>query len=112
MTYADIEREARLLVNDTQEPYRFTQVDIFRFAVKAVRHLRNVNRSEEYGPNGLLDSAIPEPDAETDVRIDPKHEDAVVKFVASLIYEQDMSDTVNMQLVTALRTRAEALMQL
>ena len=61
MTYEQIEREVRLLVNDTESPFRFAQEDIFRYAVIAVRHLRNVNRSEEYGPNGLLDSEIPAP---------------------------------------------------
>ena len=112
MTYEQIEKEVRLLVNDTESPFRFTQEAIFRYTVVAVRHLRNVNRSEEYGPNGLLDSEIPAPSVEADIRIDPKHEDGVVKFVASLVYEQDQSDTVNMQIAASLRTRAEALFQL
>ena len=112
MTYAEIENDVRLLVNDTETPYRFSQGDIFRFAVKAVRHLRNINRAEEYGADGLIDSAIPEPGSGEDIRIDPRHEDGVVKYVASLIYQLDMSDTVNMQIAETLRTRAEALMQL
>ena len=112
MTYEQIEREVRLLVSATESPFRFAQEDIFRYVVIAVRHLRNVNRSEEYGPNGLLDSEIPAPSVEADIRIDPKHGDGVVKFVASLVYEQDQSDTVNMQIAASLRTRAEALFQL
>ena len=112
MTYGDIESRARALVNDWQEPYRFSQETLFGFAVDAVRQLRNVNPSEKYGPNGLLDETIPERAPGNDIRIDPRHEEAVVLFVGHKAYQQDLSDTVNMQLSENLRTRAEALMRL
>lgn len=112
MTYGDIESRARDLVNDRQEPYRFSQEALFGFAVDAVRHLRNINPSEKYGPKGLLDEAIPEREPNNDIRIDPRHEEAVVLYVAYKAYQQDVTDTVNMQIAENLRTRAEALMQL
>lgn len=113
MTFGEIENMVRLLVNDAQEPYRFAQTDIFGFAVDAVRHLRNINPSEKYDPNtGLLDDAIPTPASDATVRISSRHEEAVVKYAASLVYQLDMTDTVNLQISETLRTRAEALMQL
>ena len=112
MTYGDIETKVRTLVNDTQTPYRFGQSDIFGFIVDAVRHLRNINPSEKYGEDGLLDETLPDPEQDTDVRFAPRHEEAIVKYVAHKVYELDMTDTVNMQISETLRTRAEALMQL
>lgn len=112
MTYADYETKVRLLVNDTQEPLRFSQVDVFGCVRDAVEHLRNINRAERYGLNGLLDEAVPEPNADADIRVDSRHVEAVVKYAAHLVYQLDMSDTVNMQIAETLRARAEALMQL
>lgn len=112
MTYADYETKVRLLVNDTQEPYRFAQGDVFDAVCNAVEHLRNINRAERYGLNGLLDEAVPAPDADADIRVDSRHVEAVVKYAAHLVYQFDMSDTVNMQIAESLRTRSEALMQL
>jgi len=112
VTYGDFERQVRLLVNDTQEPYRFSQYDVFGAIRGAVEHLRNINPAEKYGTNGLLDEVVPEPADGTDVRIDRRHVEAVVKYAAHLVYQLDMSDTVNMQISESLRTRAEALMQL
>lgn len=112
MTYGQIEQKVRTLVNDTQTPYRFAQDDVFGFVADAVRQLRNINPSEKYGPNGLLDEEVPVPAAGTEVRFDPRHEEAVVKYAAHLVYQLDMTDTVNLQISETLRTRAEALMQL
>ena len=112
MTYGQIEQKVRTLVNDTQTPYRFAQDDVFGFVADAVRQLRNINPSETYGPNGLLDEEVPVPAAGTEVRFDPRHEEAVVKYAAHLVYQLDMTDTVNLQISETLRTRAEALMQL
>lgn len=112
MTYGQIEQKVRTLVNDTQTPYRFAQDDVFGFVADAVRHLRNINPSEKYGPDGLLDEEVPVPAAGTEVRFDSRHEEAIVKYAAHLVYQLDMTDTVNLQISEALRTRAEALMQL
>ena len=112
MTYGEIEAKVRLLVNDAQEPYRFSQYDVFGAIFDAVSHLRNINPAEMYGAEGLLDEEVPEPADGTDVRIDRRHVEAVVKYAAHLVYQLDMSDTVNMQISETLRTRAEALMQL
>lgn len=112
MTYGQLEQKVRTLVNDTQTPYRFAQDDVFGFVADAVRHLRNINPAEKYGPDGLLDEAIPTAAAGTTIRFDPRHEEAVVKYAAHLVYQLDMTDTVNLQISETLRTRAEALMQL
>ncbi len=113
MTYGEIEAKVRTLVNDTESAaYRFSQADIFGFIVDAVRHLRNINPSEKYGESGLLDDDIPTPDADADIRFAPRHEEAVVKYAAHLVYQLDMTDSVNLQISETLRTRAEALMQL
>lgn len=118
MTYNAIERRVRLLVNDTEPgAYRFTPEDVRVSIADAVRHLRNVNPSEKYDPDtGLVDESLPDPhgeDAASDeVRFDPRHEEAVVKYAAHKVYELDQTDTVNLQISETLRTRAEALMQL
>ncbi len=112
MTYAQFEQQVRLLVNDTETPYRFAQGTVFGFVKDAVRHLRNINPPEKYDARGLLDEAVPEPDADTDIRVDPRHEEAVVKYAAHLVYQLDMTDSVNLQISETLRTRSEALMQL
>lgn len=112
MTYAQIEAKVRTLVNDTEQPFRFSADDIYGFISAAVRHLRNINPSEKYGPDGLLDEEVPVPAAGTEVRFDPRHEEAIVKYAAHKVYELDMTDTVNLQISETLRTRAEALMQM
>lgn len=112
MTYAQFEQKVRLLVNDTETPYRFSQETLFDFTREAVKHLRNINPAEKYGMNGLLDEAVPVPDVDVEIRLDPRHEEAVVKYAAHLVYQLDMTDSVNLQISEALRTRSEALMQL
>lgn len=114
MTLEAIENKVRLVVNDTQLPYRFTQFDIFGFIVGAVRHLRNINPSERYDPDtGLVSDTYPqslEPDEE--IRFDPRHEEAVILYAAHKVYQLDMTDTVNLQISENLKARAETLMQL
>lgn len=114
MTYAQFEQKVRLLVNDTETPYRFAQETIFDFTREAVKHLRNIQPTERYGANGLIDDAVPETeDGRTDIRInEEKYVEAVVKYAAHLVYQLDMTDTVNLQISENLRTRAETLMQL
>lgn len=112
MTYGDIEAKVRTLVNDTEVPYRFAADTIHGFVADAVRHLRNINRCEAYDDDGRLDEAVPAPAAETAIRFHPRHEEAIVKYAASKVYELDAADTVNLQLSETFRTRAEALMQL
>lgn len=112
MTYGQIEAKVRTLVNDTETPYRFAAGTVYGFIADAVRHLRNINPAEKYGPDGLLDEAVPEQEEDNEVRFDPRHEEAVVKYAAHLVYQLDMTDTVNMQISETLRTRSEALMQL
>jgi hypothetical protein len=112
MTYDMLETKVRTLVNDTEEPFRFAQGEIFGFVQDAVRHLRNINPAEKYDERGLLDVDVPTPADGVEVRLDPRHEEAVVKYAAHLVYQLDMTDTVNLQISENLRTRAEALMQL
>ena len=112
MTYGDIEQKVRTLVNDTEVPYRFEQPTVLGFIADAVRHLRNVNPSEKYNDAGVLDESLEKPEEWLSVRFHPRHEEAVVKYAAHLVYQLDMSDTVNMGISEALRTRAETLMQL
>lgn len=113
MTYGQIEQKVRTLVNDTQTPYRFSQETIFDFTREAVKHLRNIQPTEKYGPDSRLDEPVPEADADTDIRInEEKYVEAVVKYAAHKVYELDQTDTVNLQISETLRTRAEALMQL
>ena len=55
---------------------------------------------------------MPQAAADTDIRISDKYVEAVVGYAAHLVYQLDMTDTVNLQISETLRTRAEALMQL
>lgn len=112
MTYGDFEQKVRTLVNDTEAPYRFAQETIFDFTRDAVKHLRNIQPTERYGTDGLLDEDVPEASANTGIRLSEKYVEAVVKYAAHLVYQLDMTDTVNLQISETLRTRAEALMQL
>lgn len=112
MTYAQFEQKIRLLVNDTMMPYRFAQETIFDFTREAVKHLRNIQPTERYGVDGLLDEDVPEAGADIDIRLSEKYVEAVVKYAAHLVYQLDQTDTVNLQISEALRTRAETLMQL
>lgn len=110
MTFGDIGAKVRTLVNDTENPYRFTSAQIWGFIVDAVRRLRVVNPSERYGENGLLDDSIPTPASGTEIRFDSRHEEAIVKYAAAKVYELDMTDTENLQIAENLRARAEGLM--
>lgn len=110
----ELEAKVRTLVNDTESnAYRFSQYVVFDCIRSAVEHLRTIQPSERYGENMLLDTStfVVVPDA--DIRInDAKHVDDVVKYAASLIYELDITDSVNMQVSEVLKTRSETLMRL
>lgn len=110
MTFREIEEKVRTLVNDAKSPHRFTDSQIWGFATDAVRRLRTINPSERYGENGLLDDSIPSEVADADVRIDPRHHEAVIMYVAAKAYELDMTDTVNLQTANVLLSRAESMM--
>jgi len=110
----ELEAKVRTLVNDTEsDAYRFSQEVVFDCIRSAVGHLRTIQPSEKYGENMLLDATAFVVAPGVDIRInEARYVDAVVKYAASLVYELDITDTVNMQVSETLKNRAETLMQL
>ena len=116
MTLDEIVRRVRELVNDAEvNGARFSGETIHRFAVQAVRQLRRICPTERYGESGQIEDDLPSTDnllATMDLRFSERHEEAVIMYIAYLLYRLDDSDTVNASLAETYRQRAEALMQL
>lgn len=110
----ELETKVRTLVNDTEsDEYRFSKEVVFDCIRRSVEHLRTINPSEKYGDDSMLDMSALAVVPDADIRInEDRHVDDVVKYAASLIYELDITDTVNMQVSETLKNRAETLMQI
>lgn len=110
-TIGDIERQARVIAKDSIEPYRFSSEDVFMYVRDAVRHLNRLNPTTRY-VDGVLANIDLVLDGETEIPVEDRYEEALVDYAVFRIYQEDDSDTVNMQLAQNYLQRSEALMQL
>lgn len=110
MTFSEIETRVRYLVNDSDEPHRFGQRELWGYAIAALRRLRVVNPSTRYR-DGLIDDSEPVPSLDSVIPVWPRHEEAIIDYVAYCLYRLDASDTTNATLAENFLGRAETLMR-
>lgn len=111
MTIGDIVSQARTIVNDTFEPYRYLQSDVILYVRDAVRHLNRVRPETRY-VDGRLSDYVLELEEDTEIPVDRRFEESLVLYTVYRVYQEDDSDTVNLQLGQTYLQRSEALMQL
>lgn len=98
MTVADIERRARRILLDTEDPYRWQKDDIRDALQEGVYELNKIRPETRYVDGMLLDAIeLPEDD---DAKIDVENRflEALVCFVVAKCYQTDDADTVNSNL--------------
>lgn len=98
MTVADIEKSARRILQDTQEPYRWSSEEMREALQEGVAALNAVRPETRYVGGNLYDwIELPKTDTEK-ISIKPRYREALVYFVAYKCYLNDSTDTVNAQL--------------
>ena len=100
MIFDDIERKARRILSDTDEPYRWGSSELREHLQTGIHALHAIRPETRY-VNGLLTDFVAVPDVEAEVQdfpIDMRYEEALVYFVVHMCYLDDDSDTVNQQL--------------
>lgn len=98
MTIKTVEEKARRLLQDTQEPYRWTSEEM-RSSLQEAVHALNAIRPETRYVNGELFDVIELPDSDTEeILIKNRYEEALVYYVVHKCYLNDSTDTVNAQL--------------
>lgn len=109
MTYADIERGARKLVQDESASARYTMADMYGYVNEAVRTLFKIRPTAFY-VNGRMPTALAMEPATVDAAVavtgelqvstlaGDRYLDAFVYFVAGKCLGRDDSDTLNIGL--------------
>ena len=111
MTVADIRQKARRIIEDTVEPYRWTDDEIREYLQDAVRRLNSIAPHTRYMADGAFVDfvALPESDDEP-IAVNDKYREALAHYVAYLCYYNDATDTVNNERAGQCLSRAEGLM--
>ncbi len=114
LTYGEIEKRVRTLMNDAIEPYRFTAAEVYRCVLDAVWHLHSVRPETRY-----VDGAVAayEPDLSTvrgsaSIPLPPRWGEALARYAAYGLYLANNPDTEDASLAASHLQRAEALMQI
>lgn len=97
MKFEDIERKARRILQDADEPYRWSTDELREHLQEGIYALHAIRPETRY-VNGLLVDAVVLPNAEDeeqDFPIDKRFEEAMVYFVCYKCYLDDDADTVN-----------------
>lgn len=98
MTVSDIENSARRILQDTQEPYRWTSEEMREALQEGVAALNAIRPETRYVGGNLYDFIeLPKSDSE-EILIKNRYKEALVYFVAHKCYLNDSTDTVNAQL--------------
>lgn len=98
MTVSDIENSARRILQDTQEPYRWTTEEMREALQEGVAALNAIRPETRYVGGSLYDFIkLPESDTE-EISIKPRYREALVFYVVYKCYLVDNTDTVNAQL--------------
>lgn len=103
MTFADIERKARRILQDDQgsvDEYRWSSSEMREHLQEGVYALHAIRPETRY-VNGSLVDAVSVPDEQAEDQsfpIAPRYEEALVYFVAHKCYLDDDPDTTNGQL--------------
>lgn len=110
MTVSGLRARVRRLLNDSVEPYRWSDAELRDGIQAALRRLNTRVPSTRYALYAVSDFvALPELD-EAEIQVDGKYDEAVVMYAAHLAYLNDATDTVNAERASALLVRAESLM--
>lgn len=111
MTYASIERDARILLQDDKPAYRWPATEMYGYIPEAIRTLFAIRPSALF-VNGRMPStlvAIEPPTASAAIaangdvtaNVNDRYSQALAYYVAAKCLERDDSDTANAALSTS-----------
>lgn len=111
MTKAELRGAVRQIMQDTKEPYRWSEAEVAEHLQGAFRRLHSVRPSTRY-VDGLLTDGVDlgefgEDDA---LPVEGRYREALALYAAYLCYLDDATDTVNAERANACLARAEGLM--
>ena len=110
MTIDSIRGLARRWLQDTVEPYRWSDEALKRYIGLAVRELNSRVPSTRYVGGAVTDGTpIPLTDADA-LALDDRYEEAVTCYATYLAYRDDSPDTANEQLAATYLARSKELM--
>lgn len=101
MTIEDIETEARRILNDTFEEYRWASSEIESHLQEAIGALNAIRPETRYVNGALVDFVeLPQGDdrRESQLAIHPRYREALVYYVVHKCYLDDDTDTANQAL--------------
>lgn len=110
MTYADIEIDARTLLQDDKPTYRWPAAEMYGYMPEAVRVLFSMRPTALFidGRMPTTSAALEPPSAaaaiaasgNVTVLVNDRYKQALVYYVAAKCLERDDSDTANMSLAS------------
>ena len=110
MTTNDIIAKARQIIEDTVEPYRWSEGEMIENLQSALRRLAVLAPQTRY-VNGIVKDQIPVPDEpDENMVLHEKYGEPLALYIAYLCYLNDATDTVNANRAAACLTRAEGMM--
>lgn len=98
MTTASITDRVRRLVQDTEEPYHWTDEQIKADIKSAICALHKVRPDTRYVKGLLVDSVLLPDDDSANIDIEERFADALAYYAAHMAYSDDCTDPVSKQL--------------
>lgn len=111
MTVQSLETKVRGIINDSVQPYRWSQSKVKEYLQLAVRRLNVIAPQTRYLADGSLVDEIALPaDTNAAIPIGDRYEEALAYYAAHLCYLLDDPDTANAELANTYLAKAERLM--
>ena len=100
MTFTDIERKARRILQDNDAPYRWDSSELREHLQEGIYAIHALRPETRYVNGTLVDAVMLQQndDEEWECQINARFEEALVYFVVHKCYLDDDTDTTNQQL--------------
>lgn len=111
MTVQSLDTKVRGIINDSVQPYRWSQSRVKEYLQLAVRRLNVVAPHTRYLADGSIVDEVELPnDNNAVVPVSNRYEEALAYYAAHLCYLLDDPDTANAELANTYLAKAERLM--
>lgn len=111
MTVQSLETKVRGIINDSVQPYRWSQLKVKEYLQLAMRRLNVIAPQTRYLADGsIVDEVVIPVDNNAAVPVSNRYEEALAYYAAHLCYLLDDPDTSNSELANTYLAKAERLM--
>lgn len=111
MTVQSLETKVRGIINDSVQPYRWSQLKVKEYLQLAMRRLNVIAPQTRYLADGSIVDEVELPnDNNAVVPVSNRYEEALAYYAAHLCYLLDDPDTANAELANTYLAKAERLM--